>query len=145
MTNVAVTCLKCTDNDLICLCPERIPEYSSVLSRTLISDSLRPTDCSPPGSSVHGMFQARILEWAACPPPGDLPHPGIKPRSPSLQVDSLPAEPPGKPQNTGVGVAYSFSRGERIPTIELIKISIWTDFLSISSLSFPVHPRIELK
>ena len=32
------------------------------------------------------------------PSPGDLPNPGIEPRSPTLQVDSLPAEPPGKPQ-----------------------------------------------
>ena len=37
------------------------------------------------------------------PTPGDLPNPGIKPRSPMLQVDSLPAEPPGKPKNTAVG------------------------------------------
>ena len=37
------------------------------------------------------------------PPPGKLPNPGIKPRSPTLQVDSLPSEPPGKPKNTGVG------------------------------------------
>ena len=35
--------------------------------------------------------------------PGDLPNPGIKPRSPTLQVDSLLSEPPGKPRNTGVG------------------------------------------
>ena len=34
--------------------------------------------------------------------PGDLPNPGIEPRSPTLQVDSLPAEPPGKPKSTGV-------------------------------------------
>ena len=34
---------------------------------------------------------------------GNLPNPGIKPRSPTLQVDSLPTEPPGKPKNTGVG------------------------------------------
>ena len=32
-----------------------------------MSDSLRPTDCSPPGSSVHGILQARILEWIAMP------------------------------------------------------------------------------
>jgi len=38
-------------------------------------------DCSPPGSSAHGILQARILEWTACPPPGDLPDPGIKPAS----------------------------------------------------------------
>ena len=35
-----------------------------------------------------------------CPPPGDLPNPGIKPRSPALQIDSLPSEPPGKPWQT---------------------------------------------
>ena len=35
--------------------------------------------------------------------PRDLPNPGIKPRSPALQADSLPSEPPGKPKNTGVG------------------------------------------
>ena len=34
---------------------------------------------------------------------GDLPNPGIEPRSPTLQADSLPFEPPGKPKNTGVG------------------------------------------
>ena len=38
-----------------------------------------------------------------CPPPGDLPNPGIKPRSPTVQADSLPSEPPGKPKNFGVG------------------------------------------
>ena len=39
----------------------------------------------------------RILEWVAIPPPGDLPDPGIKPGSPVLQTDSLPAELWGKP------------------------------------------------
>ena len=59
-----------------------------------------PTDCSPPGSSVHGILQARILKWAVFPSPGDLPGPGIEPASPEapiLQVDSLPAKPSGKP------------------------------------------------
>jgi len=37
------------------------------------------------------------------PSPEDLPNPGIESRSPALQADSLPAEPPGKPKNTGVG------------------------------------------
>jgi len=55
-------------------------------------------DCSLPGSSVHRIFQARILEWVAVPSPGDLPNPGIKPRSPAWQADSFPeSEPPGKP------------------------------------------------
>ena len=52
---------------------------------------------------VHGILQARILEWVAFPSPGDLPDPGIEPRSPLLQEDSLPAEPQGQPKNTGVG------------------------------------------
>ena len=40
-------------------------------------------DCSLPGSSVHGIFQARILDWVQLPPPGDLPDPGIEPASPA--------------------------------------------------------------
>ena len=40
-----------------------------------------PINCGPPGSSVHGILQARILEWAATSTPGDLPDPGIKPAS----------------------------------------------------------------
>ena len=38
-----------------------------------------PMDHSPTGSSVIGILQARILEWLPCPPPGDLPDPGIEP------------------------------------------------------------------
>ena len=41
-------------------------------------------DCSLPSSSVNGIFQARILEWVAFSPPGDIPDPGIKPASPAL-------------------------------------------------------------
>ena len=49
-----------------------------------------PMDCSPSGSSVHGIFQARILECGLpFPPPGDLPHPGIEPGSPAMQADAL--------------------------------------------------------
>ena len=53
-------------------------------------------DCSLPGSSVHGILQARILEWVAVPFSEDLPKPGIKPTSPALQADALTSEPPGK-------------------------------------------------
>ena len=61
------------------------------------------TLCDPTDYTVHGILQARILEWKPFPSPGDLPNPRIKPRSPTLQADSLPAELPGKPKNTGVG------------------------------------------
>ena len=40
-----------------------------------------PMDSSPPNSSVHGILQARMLEWVAVPSPGDLPNPEIEPTS----------------------------------------------------------------
>ena len=55
-------------------------------------------DCSLPGSSVHEILQARILEWVAIPSPGDLPDPGIESGSPALQVDALQSELQGKSQ-----------------------------------------------
>ena len=59
-----------------------------------------PVDCSPPGSSVHGVSQARILEWVTLPTPGDLPDTGIEPQllhPLHWQVDCLPLHHPGSP------------------------------------------------
>ena len=53
------------------------------------------TLCDPMHYTVHGIPQARILEWVAFPISRGSSQPGIKPRSPALQVDSLPAEPQG--------------------------------------------------
>ena len=55
-------------------------------------------DFSPPGSSLPMEF-SRQEYWRGLPfpSPGDLPDPGIDPRPPTLQADSLPSEPPGKP------------------------------------------------
>ena len=52
-----------------------------------------PVDCIPPVSSVHGILQARILEWVAISFSRDLPDPGMEPRSPTLQADTLTSEP----------------------------------------------------
>ena len=144
-----------------------IPACVHAQSLQLCQTLFEPMDCSPPGFSVHGILQARILEWVAmpnlpdpginpslllllhcwqilylqvtsavlclvaqscltlcnpmdyippgssvygdspgknrtglpCPLPGNLPNPEIGPRSPTLQEDSLPLEPPGKPCN----------------------------------------------
>ena len=62
-------------------------------------------------AAVHGVTksQTQLSNWTELnwtepfPSPGDLPNPGIKPRSSALQADSLPAESPGKPKNTGKG------------------------------------------
>ena len=52
--------------------------------------------CSLPGSPLHEILQARALEWVAISSPGDIPDPGIEPRSPTFQVDALTSEPPGQ-------------------------------------------------
>ena len=74
---------------------ERIVKMRVTLSCSTLWD--------PVDYTVHGILQARILEWVAIPFSRGSPNPGIEPRSPTLQADSLPAEPPGKPKNTGVG------------------------------------------
>ena len=66
-----------------------------------------PTHCDPMDYTVHGTLQARILEWVVIPFSRVTSQPGIEPRSAALQADSLPAEPPGKPKNTGVGKPIS--------------------------------------
>ena len=50
-----------------------------------------------------GFSRQEYWSGLPCSPPGNLPNPGIQPRSPTLWADSLPSEPPGKPTNTGVG------------------------------------------
>ena len=76
--------LKVTPNvlaSILCVCVCLVTQLYPTLCK--------PMDSGPPGSSVHGILQARILQWVACSSPGDLPNPGIKPGSPALQADSL--------------------------------------------------------
>ena len=79
-----------------------------------------PLDCSPPGSSVHGILQARILEWVPRPPPGTLPNPGIELWSPTLEADFLPSEPP---QVTGMELHYRKGCSQR--RVWKLQSSIW--------------------
>ena len=82
-----------------------------------------PMDCSP--QAPLSMEFSRQEYWSGLPfpPPGDLPNPGIEPRSPTLQADSFPTEPPGKPltyiiilfnpyKNSAVWVLSLFNRWE---------------------------------
>ena len=63
----------------------------------------RPTLCDPTDYTIHGILQARILEWVAVPFSRGSSQPRYRTQVSSLWADSLPAEPPGKPRNTGVG------------------------------------------
>ena len=62
----------------------------------------KPMDYGPPGSSVHGVFQAGIWSGFPFPTLGDLPDPGIKPTclaSPALAGEFFTSAPPWKPEN----------------------------------------------
>jgi len=110
--------------------------------------------------TVHGILQARILEWVAFPFSRGSSHPGIDPRSPTLHADSLPAESQGKPKNTGVGslsllqgiiqtrnqTGVSCTAGDSLPT-ELSKLRPAqnnTPNPTGSSQSFPYLKRAPL-
>ena len=83
----------------LCVCSE--VKWSG--SHSVRSDSLRPHGLQSMEFSRPEYWS--ILEYitGVFPSPGDLPNSGIRPRSPALQADSLPAEPQGKPKSTGVG------------------------------------------
>ena len=68
-----------------------------VFSGSVVSDSLQLHGLYPPGSSVHGIFQARILEWVVISFSRGSSQSRLKPASPALQADSLPTAPVGKP------------------------------------------------
>ena len=82
------------ENSCFQVCGRQCTRWNVKVAQSCLT-LVTPMDCT-----VHGILQARILEFSS---PGDLPNPGIEPRSPAWQTDSLPAEPPGKPRNAGVG------------------------------------------
>ena len=81
---------------------EKIPALISLSSSGSVShsvtyNSLRPHELEPARLLCPLNSPGKILERVPFPSKGDLPYPGIEPRSPALQADSLPSEPPGKP------------------------------------------------
>ena len=76
---------------------------SESVCRSVVSNSWRPMACNPPGSSVHVILQARILEWVAIPFCRGFSQPRDGTRFPALQADSLPSESSGKPLHSKEG------------------------------------------
>ena len=82
------------------------------LSRSIVSDSLRPRGLWPTRLLCPwGSSQQEYWSGLPCPPPGDLPNSEIEPRSPALQVDSLPSEPWTRPKQFNGGVSGGASGG----------------------------------
>ena len=78
----------------------RLPEFAqvcSVLSCSIVSNSATPWTVAHQAPLSIGFSRQEYWSRLPCPPPGDLPNPGVKPRSPALQADCLPSEPLGKP------------------------------------------------
>ena len=115
-----------------------------MLSRFSCVQLWDPRDCSPPGSFVYGILQARILEWVAVPSsrgpsrPRDQIHICVL----HWQVGSLPLAPPRKPKNTGV-VAISFSRGSSPPRdgtqVSCASPALQADFLPATYTHIPIN------
>ena len=72
-------------------------KWSDSVSRSVMSDPLRPHGLYPPGSAIQGILQAGILEWTAMPCSRESSNPGIEPGCLALQAGLSPFEPPGKP------------------------------------------------
>ena len=86
---------------------------------------LCPTLCYPIDYTAHGILQARILEWVVVPFSRGLPNPEIEPKSSTLQVDSLPAELPRKPQSKQLTLTqsiffFNFIGAELIYNVRLV-------------------------
>ena len=98
------------------------PLFSKVVSKIIVmSDFLQPHGI------VHGILQ-NIGVGKPFPSPGGSSQPRDQTRSPSLQGDSLPAEPPGKPSNTGVG-SLSLLQRSSDPGIKLGSTALQADSL----------------
>ena len=87
-----------------CYCsPIRYDGYVKVKVAQLCPTLCNSVDCSPPGSSVHGILQTRILEWVAIPFSRGSSWPKDQTWSPTLQADSLLSEPPGETHDSYKG------------------------------------------
>ena len=104
----------------VCMCVHVNLSYTSVkvsVSRSVVSNSLCPMDCSLPDAFVHGILQARILERVAIPFSRGSSWPRERTRSPALQAYSLLSEPPGNPH---LILKYEFSRVRNFGNIQVL-------------------------
>ena len=93
-----------------------------------------PVDYSPPGSSVHGISQTRILEWVAIfLSPGALPDPGTEPTSSALAGIFFTTEPPGRP--TWNNIAYFFCSILCLWHLPMLVVKFYQSFVLFSLIN----------
>ena len=94
-----------------------------------------PMECSLLGLSIHGILWQEYWSGLPCPSLGNLPDPGIEPRSPALQTDSLPSELPGKPQMKGLSISKVLLYVD--PSFWPVP-SLWRNHLNVSCKAVPI-------
>ena len=102
-----------------------------MLSPSFVSDSLQPHGLYVAHQAPLSTTLSRQEYWSLLPypPSGDLPSPGMEPRSPALRAECLPSEPTGKPVNPGVG-SLSLLQGIFLTQeINLGSPALWADSL----------------
>ena len=102
-------------------------------------------DCSPPGSNVRGILQARILESVPLPPPGDLPDPRTDPMSPpfpALASGFFTTEPPEKPSKVLGTILVICIHGHYISVKYTNEIYFSYNPLILPSLSVSLSPLL---
>jgi len=97
------SCLPASLFDIVYLPSRHLLIHHDRVSVRVKVTRLCPTLCDPMDYTVHGIPQARILERVALPFYRGSSQSRDRTRSPTVQEDSLPVEPPGKPKNTGMG------------------------------------------
>ena len=101
-----------------------------------------PMDYSLPGFSVHGILQARMLEWVAMPSSRGLPDPGIKHsslRSPHLQAGSLPPVPPGETEFNKTLKLGTFGASTFLDCLEFLSSTFHFLYCYSSWLGFKIY------
>ena len=92
-----------------------------------MSDSVTPWTVARQAPLSMRFYRQESWSELPCPPTGDLPNPGIKPRSPALQADSLPPEPPGK---LSENYHQHYRKCALLMEEGFMKSDVWTSFSS---------------
>ena len=127
----------------------KIPGTHMYLVAQLCPPLCDPMDHSPLASLSRGFSRQEYWSGLPCPPPGDLPNPGIEHRSPTLQVDSLPSEPPGKLRDSWRTVKLCFHRVHYVSNkkklTETIQKQSFMSARTVSVLFTVIHHSLDLQ